>query len=175
MGSASTDIASVFVFHSLGPARLVGALTQAIGGNAHLKRRPQIDTRCNDTSLIGVLLNREQRHSTTMDTPAIHFHALELGGDTGIEDALLHFLRHARTVIQEEEGANTLLLGRGKIDLIGAGIASITQHLDDNVLDMLNVMLSLTALGLRNTEADIPLAKVLLDAKVALPRHRRDK
>ena len=40
---------------------------------------------------------------------------------------------------------------------------------------MLNVMLGLTALGLRNAEADIPLAKVFLDAKVALPRHRRDK
>lgn len=110
-----------------------------------------------------------------MNTPTVHFHALELGSDTSIEDTLLHILRHTRTVIQEEEGANTLLLGRGKIDLIGSGIASITQHLDDNVLYMLNVMLGLTALGLRNAEADIPLAKVFVDAKVALPRHRRDK
>ena len=175
VGAASTYIAAVFVFNRLRPARLVGALTQAIGGNANLKRGAQIDARCNNACLIRVLLDREQRHTTTVNTPTVHFHALELGSDTGIEDTLLHILRHTRTVIQEEEGANTLLLGRGKIDLIGSGIASIAQHLDDNVLYMLNVMLGLTALGLRNAEADIPLAKVFLDAKVALPRHRRDK
>ena len=110
-----------------------------------------------------------------MNTPTVHFHALELGGNTGIEDTLLHILRHTRTVIQEEEGANTLLLGRGEIDLVGTSIASITEHFDDDILDMLNVVFGLTALGLRNAEADIPLAKVFLDAKVALPRHRRDK
>ena len=175
MGSTSAYIATVFVFNRLRPARLVGALAQAIGGNAHLKRGTQIDARCNNACLIRVLLDREQRHTTTVNTPTVHFHALKLGGDTGIENTLLHVLRHTRTVIQEEEGANTLLLGRGEIDLIGSSIASITQHLDDNVLYMLNVMLGLTALGLRNAEADIPLAKVFLDAKVALPRHRRDK
>ena len=52
---------------------------------------------------------------------------------------------------------------------------SVPETFDDDILDILNVVLCLAPLGLRNAEADIPLAKVLLDAKVALPRHRRDK
>ena len=110
-----------------------------------------------------------------MNAPAIHLHALELGGNAGIEDALLHILRHARPVIQKDERTDAIFLGRGEIDLVGAGITSVAQHFDDNILDMLDVVLCLAPLGLRNAEADIPLAKVLLDAKVALPRHRRDK
>ena len=110
-----------------------------------------------------------------MNAPTVHLHALELGGNAGIKDSLLHILRNARTVIQKDKRADASFLGRGEIDLVGAGIASITEHFDDDVLDMLNVVLSLAPLGLRNAEADIPLAKVLLDAKVALPRHRRDK
>lgn len=104
-----------------------------------------------------------------MNAPTVHLHALELGGNAGIKDSLLHILRNARTVIQKDKRADAIFLGRGEIDLVGAGIASITEHFDDDVLDMLNVVLSLAPLGLRNAEADIPLAKVLLDAKVALP------
>ena len=110
-----------------------------------------------------------------MYAPTVHLHALELRRDAGIEDTLLHIQRNTRTIVQEDERADAILFGRGEIDLVGAGITSITQHLDNNVLDMLNVVLCLAPLGLRNAEADIPLAKVLLDAKVALPRHRRDK
>ena len=116
-----------------------------------------------------------ENHATTVNAPTVHLHALELGGNAGIKDSLLHILRNARTVIQKDKRADAIFLGRGEIDLVGAGIASITEHFDDDVLDMLNVVLSLAPLGLRNAEADIPLAKVLLDAKVALPRHRRDK
>ncbi len=81
----------------------------------------------------------------------------------------MHILRNTRAVIQKDKRADAIFLGRGEIDLVGAGIASITEHFDDDILDMLNVVLCLAPLGLRNAEADIPLAKVLLDAKVALP------
>ena len=165
----------VLVFDSLRPTRLIGALAEAVGSDAHLNRRAKIDTRCDHTGLISVLLNREQCHSATMYAPTVHLHALELRRDAGIEDTLLHIQRNTRTIVQEDERADAILFGRGEIDLVGAGITSITQHLDNNVLDMLNVVLCLAPLGLRNAEADIPLAKVLLDAKVALPRHRRDK
>ena len=87
----------------------------------------------------------------------------------------MHILRNTRAVIQKNKRTDAIFLGRSEKDLVGAGIASITEHFDDDILDMLNVVLCLAPLGLRNAEADIPLAKVLLDAKVALPRHRRDK
>ena len=173
--ATGADIATVLVLHGLRPAGLVGALAKSVGSDAHLKDRAKINIRRDNACLVGVLLNREQCHASTVNAPAIHLHALELGGNAGIEDALLHILRHARPVIQKDERTDAIFLGRGEIDLVGAGITSVAQHFDDNILDMLDVVLCLAPLGLRNAEADIPLAKVLLDAKVALPRHRRDK
>ena len=116
-----------------------------------------------------------ENNATTVNAPTVHLHALELGGNAGIEDSLLHILRNARTVIQKDKRADAIFLGRGEIDLVGAGISSIAEHFYDDILDILNVVFCLAPLSLRNAEADIPLAKVLLDAKVALPRHRRDK
>ena len=54
-------------------------------------------------------------------------------------------------------------------------IRNLIGELQELCLMIVGWIMRLAPLGLRNAEADIPLAKVLLDAKVALPRHRRDK
>lgn len=143
MRAASAHIATVLVLHGLRPAGLVGALAKAVGSDAHLKDRAKVNIRRDNACLVGVLLNREQRHASTVNAPTIHLHTLELGGNAGIEDALLHILRHARAVIQKDERTNAIFLGRGEIDLVGAGITSVAQHFDDNILDMLDVVLCL--------------------------------
>ena len=175
MRATGADIVTVLILHGLRPAGLIGALAKAVGSDAHLKDRAKVNIRRDNARLVGVLLNREQCHASTVNTPTVHLHALKLGSNAGIEDALLHILRHTRAVIQKDERTDTIFLGRSEIDLVGAGITSVAQHFDDNILDMLNVVLCLAPFSFRNAEADIPLAKVLLDAKVALPRHRRDK
>ena len=83
-----------------------------------------------------------------MDTPFVHTHAFELGCDARIKDAITHILWNSRSVIEEKEGANTLLLTRGEVDIASTCVACISQHFDDDVLDMLDIVFGLTALSL---------------------------
>ena len=100
---------------------------------------------------------------------------LELGCNARIEDTITHILRHTGSVIEEKEGANTLLLTRGEVDIASTRVACVSQHFDNDVLDMLDIVFGLTALCLGNAQANEAVAEVLLDAKVSLAGHGGDE
>ena len=110
-----------------------------------------------------------------MNAPPVHLQRVELRGDACIEDTLEHILRNAVAVIEDEEGANTLLFRSGYIDLCRMSIAGIAKHLDNDVLDMLDVVLCLTSLGLGNAKAHEALAKVLFHPKGTFACHGGDE
>ena len=110
-----------------------------------------------------------------MDAPAIHVHRLELGGDAGIEDTLLHVCGNPRAIVQDGDDPSIALPRRGDEDAPGAGVAGVAQHLDDGILDALDVVLGLAPLRFRHAEADKALAQVLLDPERALAPHGSDE
>ena len=110
-----------------------------------------------------------------MYAPSIHVHALELGGDAGVEYAVLHICGYARAVIEQKDAALRIGLSEGEVDRASPGIASVPQRLDDDVLDVLDIVLGLPALGLGHAEANVPLTEVLLDAEIRFPGHGGDE
>ena len=91
-----------------------------------------------------------------------------LDGDARLKDAVLHILGDAAPIIDDDDLTEVVVTVRRNVDVLSAGIARIAQQLDDHILDMLDIVLSLPALSLRDTQADIALAEVLLDAQVGL-------
>ena len=175
MGSTHAAQRALFVLGGLRPRRLVSAFGQRIGIDRHAKGGSELEARCDHLGAQGVLTDRKERHAAPVDSPSVHLHGLQFGGDARIENALAHLLGHTGAVIDEEEGANTLLLARRDVYRTGARIAGISQHLDDDVLDLLDIVLGLTSLGLGHAQADEPVAQVLLDAEIPLPRHGGDE
>lgn len=175
VGTAHAAEDTGFIFGGLGPRRLIGPLGQRIGVGGHANRRSHVRSRGDNLGRKGVLANREKRHASTVNTPPVHFHGLKLGGHACIEDALAHVIGNAGAIVEEEEGADTLLFHSGDVDGFGAGIAGVAKHLDDNVLDVLDIVLGLTTLGLGNPKLDEAVTQVLLNPEVSLPRHRGDK
>ena len=99
-----------------------------------------------------------------MHTPSIHLHGLKFRGDASVKNTLVKIGRHAGAVIEEKEGANTLLLLRSDIDFIRTRITGVAQHLNDDIFDVLDIMLCLTSFSLSDAKAHETISEVFLDA-----------
>ena len=164
MGTANAPEHTIFVFRGEGPTRLIGALFEAIDGYGNPKGRTKTRVGGNYFGNVAILAYREQRHAATMNTPSIHLHGLKFRGDASIENALVKIRRHTRAVIEEKEGANTLLLLRSDIDFIRTRITGVAQHLNDDIFDVLDIMLGLASLSLGDAKAYESISEVFLDA-----------
>ena len=54
-------------------------------------------------------------------------------------------------------------------------ITGIAKHLDDDVLNMLDIVLRLATLRFGNPQAHEAITEILLNTKIALSRHGGDK
>ena len=87
----------------------------------------------------------------------------------------MHVLGDAGAVVEHAGVAAVPLAGGGDVDVPGAGVTRVAEHLDERVLHAPDVMLCLTALGLGDAEPDEALAEALLDAEGAVPAHGGDE
>ena len=81
-----------------------------------------------------------------MHTPLIHFHGFKFRGDARIEDALPHVLRDTGPIVKKKQRPNAVLFSCGEKNAARARVASVAQHFDNDVLDMLDVVLCLATL-----------------------------
>ena len=158
MRPARANEDALIVLFSLGPGRLVDSLFKRGAIDYNAKNGSETRTGREDLCGLSILLNGEQGHTATVNAPLVHLHGLELGGDAGVEYALPHAHRDTGTVVKEEESANTLLFRCCDIDPIGSSVTSVSEHLDNDILDTLNVVLSLTALSFGNSKLYVAVA-----------------
>ena len=183
LGSAADDVvwtlgddhAPLFVLGRLGPGGLIGALGQHIGIGDDGKDGAEALARCDNAGGLAVLADGEQGHTTAVNTPSVHMHGLELGGDARLEDVLLHIYGNTAPVVDDDQGAVRIGLAYRKEDVARAGIAGVAQKLDNDVLDMLDIVPCLATLSLGHAQADEALTQVLLDAQIGLSGHLGDK
>ena len=137
------------------------------------QRGALVQVGADDASLDGVAANREERHTSTVDAPLVDDHRLELARDARLEDAVVHLLGNADTVVDHGERAPvTFSAGRDE-DASRMGVAGVAQQLDDDVFDAADVVLGLSALGLRDLESDVAVAEVLFDLEEGVARDGR--
>ena len=99
-----------------------------------------------------------------MNTPSIHLHGLKFRGDASVKNTLVKIGGHTGAVIEEKEGANTLLLLRSDINFIRTRITGVAQHLNNDIFDVLDIMLCLASLSLSDAKAHETISEVFLDA-----------
>ena len=84
-----------------------------------------------------------------MHTPAVHVHGLELACDARVKDLLGNGGRHAVTVVDDDQVASGAVTGARHKHMLGMGVAGVTHHLADGVLNVLDVLFCLATLSLR--------------------------
>jgi hypothetical protein len=96
-------------------------------------------------------------------TPVVHDHRVKLGGNARLEDSLLEVCGDTTAVVNDREGATVIISRGGNENPARIGITGIAQHLDDDVLDTLDIMLCLTTLSLRTPQAYKSIAEAFLN------------
>lgn len=85
-----------------------------------------------------------------MHTPAIHVHRLKLARDARLKDFLGYGGGDTVAVIDDKKAAKAALARACNKNMGRMGVAGIANHLADRILNILDVVLGLTALSLRD-------------------------
>ena len=158
-----------------GPRGLVRPLTKVFGIGDHRERGALVQIRETDPSVCRVAPNGVEGHAASVDAPPVDHHRFELAGHARLEHLLLHWRRNADTVVNQGERAQVAFSAVREEDAVGMSIPGVPQQFDDDVLDGPDVVLRLSALGLRDLESNVAIAEVLLDLEEAVARDRRDE
>ena len=84
-----------------------------------------------------------------MHTPAVHVHGLELACNARVKDLLGNGRRHAIAVVDDDQVAASTVTGARHKHMLGMGVAGVTHHLANGVLNVLDVLFCLATLSLR--------------------------
>ena len=103
-----------------------------------------------------------------MDTPLVHMHGVELGGDARLEYALVHGGGHSVAVVDHDDPATLPLARDGHEDALRMGVTRVAQHLYDDVLGGTDIVSRLATLRLGALQTDEAIPEVGLDPEMAV-------